>query len=142
MQQLANQLFHKTIRRWVPFWRDLPKQADLLAKLSLDPELNTADEKVLLTWMDACLKDNGGKVAARTRAAQLGRHFLGLNDAGRVRFLSLIADNYSVDEGRLEQVIESWLAAAPDERIDLEEQLRKTLEAPRMKLLTQFNELP
>lgn len=142
MQQLANQLFHKTIRRWVPFWRDLPKQADLLAKLSLDPELNSADEKVLLTWMDACLKDNGGEVAARTRAAELGRHFLGLNDAGRVRFLSLMADNYSVDEIQLEQAIGAWLAAESGQRAKLEEQLRNDLEAPRMKLLTQFNELP
>ena len=36
MQQLANQLFHKTIRRWVPFWRDAQPQFDALEKLSLD----------------------------------------------------------------------------------------------------------
>ena len=142
MQQLANELFHKTIRRWVPFWRDVPQQYDLLEKLSLDPQLNDNDEKVLLTWMDACLKDNGGEVAARTRAAELGQRFLDLNDAGRVRFLSLMADNYSVDEVRLTAVIESWLAAESGQRFDLEAQLRSALEPPRTKLLTQFNELP
>ena len=142
MQQLANQLFQKTIRRWVPFWRDLPPQHDLLEKLSLDPGLNDADEKVLLAWMDACLKDNGGEVAARTRAAELGVRFLELNDAGRVRFLGLMADNYAVDEVRLTQAIESWLAADSGERVTLEEELRNALEPPRMKLLTQFNELP
>jgi len=142
MQQLANQLFQKTIRRWVPFWRDVPPQHDLLEKLSLDPHLTTADEKVLLTWMDACLKDNGGEVAARTRAAELGRRFLDLNDEGRVRFLTLMADNFSVDEVRLKQVIESWLAADSGERTHLEVDLRSALEPPRMKLLTQFNELP
>ena len=142
MQQLASQLFQKTIRRWVPFWRDVPPQYDLLEKLSLDPHLTTADEKVLLTWMDACLKDNGGEVAARTRAAELGRRFLDLNDEGRVRFLTLMADNYSVDEERLKQVIESWLAADSGERTHLEADLRSALEPPRMKLLTQFNELP
>lgn len=98
MQHLAHQLFQKTIRRWVPFWRDVPTQPNALEKLSLDPQLKAGDEKVLLTWMDACLKGSGGEVAARGRAAQLGRRFLGLNDAGRVRFLSLMADNYSVDE--------------------------------------------
>jgi|TARA_B110000908_G_scaffold30046_1_gene35560 malonyl-CoA decarboxylase len=142
MQQLAHQLLQKTIRRWVPFWRDLPKQQHLLEKLSLDPHLNAADEKVLLTWMDACLKSDGGEVAARGRAAELGRHFLGLNDAGRVRFLSLMADNYNVDEAQLTQVIESWLAADSGERVALEAQLRIALEPPRMKLLAQFNELP
>ena len=142
MQQLANQLFHKTIRRWVPFWRDAQPQFDALEKLSLDPELNNADEKVLLTWMDACLKDNGGEVAARSRAAELGRRFLDLNDAGRVRFLCLMADNYSVDEVHLTAVIESWLSANSDQRVMLEAQLRSALEPPRMKLLTQFNELP
>ncbi len=142
MQQLANQLFQKTIRRWVPFWRNLPPQHDLLEKLSLDPGLNDADEKVLLAWMDACLKDNGGEVAARTRAAELGVRFLELNDAGRVRFLGLMADNYAVDEVRLTQAIESWLAADSGERVTLEEELRNALEPPRMKLLTQFNELP
>jgi malonyl-CoA decarboxylase len=142
MQQLANQLFQKTIKRWVPFWRDVPPHHDLLEKLSLDPDLNEADEKVLLTWMDACLKDNGGEVAARTRAAELGRRFLELNDVGRVRFLSLMADNYSVDETRLTQAIESWLAAEAGQRVVLEAELRNALEPPRMKLLTQFNELP
>jgi malonyl-CoA decarboxylase len=142
MQQLANQLFQKTIRRWVPFWRDLPPQHDLLEKLSLDPDLNDADEKVLLAWMDACLKDNGGEVAARTRAAELGVRFLELNDVGRVRFLALMADNYAVDEVRLTQAIESWLAADSDERVTLEAELRNALEPPRMKLFTQFNELP
>ena len=142
MQQLANQLFQKTIKRWVPFWRDVPPYHDLLEKLSLDPDLNKADEKVLLTWMDACLKDNGGEVAARTRAAELGRRFLELNDVGRVRFLSLMADNYSVDETRLTQAIESWLAAESGQRVALEAELRNALEPPRMKLLTQFNELP
>jgi malonyl-CoA decarboxylase len=142
MQQLANQLFQKTIKRWVPFWRDVPPHHDLLEKLSLDPDLNKADEKVLLTWMDACLKDNGGEVAARTRAAELGRRFLELNDVGRVRFLSLMADNYSVDETRLTQAIESWLAAEAGQRVVLEAELRNALEPPRMKLLTQFNELP
>jgi len=142
MQHLAHQLFQKTIRRWVPFWRDVPTQPNALEKLSLDPQLKAGDEKVLLTWMDACLKGSGGEVAARGRAAQLGRRFLGLNDAGRVRFLSLMADNYSVDEGHLTQVIESWLVADSKARLGLEAQLRSALEPPRMKLLTQFNELP
>jgi malonyl-CoA decarboxylase len=108
----------------------------------LDPDLNDADEKVLLAWMDACLKDNGGEVAARTRAAELGVRFLELNDVGRVRFLALMADNYAVDEVRLTQAIESWLAADSDERVTLEAELRNALEPPRMKLFTQFNELP
>ena len=70
MQQLAHQLLQKTIRRWVPFWRDLPKQQHLLEKLSLDPHLNAADEKVLLTWMDACLKSDGGEVGDGERSVE------------------------------------------------------------------------
>jgi malonyl-CoA decarboxylase len=53
-----------------------------------------------------------------------------------------MADNYSVDETRLTQAIESWLAAEAGQRVVLEAELRNALEPPRMKLLTQFNELP
>ena len=142
MQQLANRLYHKTIKRWMPFWRDVSTQNNSLEKLSLEPVLNANHEKVLLTWMDACLQSDGGEVAARGRAAELGRHFLGLNDAGRVRFLSLMADHYNVDEARLTIAAKAWLTADAGERVSLEAELRSALEPPRMKLLTQFNELP
>ena len=75
-------------------------------------------------------------MAARTRTAELGRRFLELNDVGWVRFLSLMADNYSVDEARLTQAIESWLAAESGQPVVLEAELRNALEPPRMKLLT------
>ncbi|MEH6651643.1 MAG: malonyl-CoA decarboxylase [Motiliproteus sp.] len=142
MQESANGILDKTIRRLVPLWRDAQGSRRILDKLSLNPDLGTDDARILLKWMDACLADDGGEVAARVRAATLGRSFLALNKGGRIRFLTLLADNYSTDEAAVEVAIERWMQADSQQRTDAGLRLRHALEPPRMKLLTQFNELP
>lgn len=141
MQQ-SNSILDKTIRRLVPLWRDAQGGRRILDKLSLNPELEADDARTLLKWMDACLAETGGEVAARARAATLGRSFLALNNAGRIRFLTLLTEHYAVDNAEVDKAIANWSHCAPEQRVQAGQALRDALEPPRMKLLTQFNELP
>jgi malonyl-CoA decarboxylase len=93
--------------------------------------------------MRDCLDARGGEVSARARAAELGRTYLALSPLGRERFLRVLAEEFDVDRG----VVDDWcksLAHATDdvERRRAERGLRQALEPPRAKLLTQFNALP
>lgn len=142
MQDQASSILDKTIRRLMPLWRDSSSGRRSLDKLSLSPDLNALDIENLGVWMDACLSDDGGEVAARAKAAALGRSFLELNETGRIRFLSFLSENYAVDEVRVSEMIKHWQNSQGDERLSCANALRDALEPARMKLLTQFNELP
>ncbi len=45
----------------------------------------------------ACLEGKGGEVSARARAAELGEAYIMLSAAGRRRFLTLLAEEYDID---------------------------------------------
>ncbi|MBT4934790.1 MAG: malonyl-CoA decarboxylase [Rhodospirillaceae bacterium] len=110
---------------------------------SLQPDLPETDAARLLEQMHACLETRGGEVSARARAAALGRAYLALNKTGKVRFLTVLAENFDVDHGAVDAAVLS-LQQASDQaaRLQAEADLRKVLEPPRLKLLTQFNALP
>ncbi|MBB1486225.1 malonyl-CoA decarboxylase [Oceanospirillum sediminis] len=142
MQEQASSLLDKTLSRLLPLWGEIYSGRRSLDKLSLTPDLNDGDAEQLKHWMDACLSDHGGEVAARMRAAALGRSFMELNDLGRLRFLTLLSENYGADEVSIAQLIEHWQNSKGEKRAHIASQLREALEPARMKLLTQFNELP
>jgi len=142
MQKHASSIFEKTIRRLIPKWRDAQVSKRKLGTLSMDADLGAEDVQTLRKWMDACLASEGGEVAARMRAATLGRNFLGLNSEGRIHFLTLLSEQYCVDETAVEAIIKEWTEAASEQRTKIGEKLRDVLEPGRMKLLMQFNELP
>ncbi|OPX56010.1 malonyl-CoA decarboxylase [Oceanospirillum multiglobuliferum] len=142
MSEQSNSILDKTIRRLLPLWRDVTSGRRSIDKLPLHPELNAQDSTELKNWMDACLSDQGGEIAARARAATLGRSFLELNEEGRIRFLSLLSDHYGTDDDHVSEIIQHWKICKGAERISCANALRSALEPARMKLLTQFNELP
>lgn len=110
---------------------------------SMQPDLPEGDAERLLEQMHACLETRGGEVSARARAAALGRAYLALNDVGKIRFLQVLAENFGVDHDAVDKSIEALQQTTdPVSRSIAEQSLRKTLEAPRLKLLTQFNALP
>ncbi len=110
---------------------------------STRPELPEEDANRLREQMRACLETRGGEVSARARAAALGRVYLALDQTGRQRFLKILARDFDVDHevaaaaARALQRITGEVA-----RREAEHTLRDALEAPRIKLLTQFNALP
>ena len=93
--------------------------------------------------MRACLEARGGEVSGRARAAALGRAYCGLDATGRERFLRLLATEFDVDRAVVDAALAALMAAAdPATRVAAEAGLRQALEAPRVRLLTQFNGLP
>ena len=132
----------RTIGRLRAAWRDIAGQARGSTALTR-PELTTDDMEHVREQLRACLEGRGGEVAARARAAELGRTYLGLNAEGRERFLRLLADEFDVDRAAITQAASGFLAASTHrDKESAEEALRAALDAPRRRLLTQFNALP
>ena len=142
MQAKESSILEKTILKLLPLWRDSSEGRRSRDQLELSEDLTAADEQVLKQWIDACLSDEGGEVAARAKAAALGNGFLSLSDKGRMRFLKLLSEHYGTNEQQLSELIQQWQSTSGNERSQLESSLRAALEPVRMKLLTQFSELP
>ncbi len=107
------------------------------------PHLPDEDVERLREQMRACLEARGGEVSARARAAALGRAYLALDETGRQRFLQVLVEDFGVDDGAVDSAVEALRAAEGREaRYAAQAQLRNALEAPRVRLLTQFNALP
>ncbi len=114
-----------------------------IARTTWSPDLDEQDRGRLLEQMRACLEARGGEVSARARAAGLGHAYLALNEIGRKRFLRLLTDTFGVDRTQVDAAVAALLAAkTPAERNKAEARVRRSLIAPRERLLTQFNGLP
>jgi len=131
----------RTFGRLRASWRDIAGQARATA--STGPDLHDGDIARAREQLRACLDGRGGEVAARSRAAELGRTYLALSDRGRERFLRLLAEEFDVDRAALTAAAARLVAAETlRDREAAEADLRASLEAPRVRLLTQFNALP
>jgi malonyl-CoA decarboxylase len=122
-------------------WRDIASRGRI-SSAAPKPELPRDDAERLRQQLRDCLDAKGGAVAARARAADLGRTYLALNATGRERFLYLLASEFDIDRGTVDILAQRLLTAERDERPPIEKALRDALEPPRVKLLTQFNGLP
>jgi malonyl-CoA decarboxylase len=134
----------RTLGRLRSAWRDISTQALGAWTTPLPrPELTGEDMQRVREQLRACLEGRGGEVAARARAAELGRSYLALNATGRERFLRLLADEFDVDRGAVAAAASRFLQASSQrDKEAAEEALRGALEPPRVRLLTQFNALP
>ena len=122
-------LFDRAMRRIATVWRDMA---------STVPD----EDQSIIAQMRACLHARGGEVSARNRAAKLAQTYLGLNDKGRRAFLQDLA-SFDNDPAAIAQAYDTLLAAADDgERAKATVALRRALEPPRAKLLTQFTTIP
>ena len=130
-------------------WAEVEESARSRLTGKVRPTLPEDDISSIRRKIDRCLSEAGGAASARARAASLGGLYLDLELVGQQRFLRLLAEDYGVATTTLHTAVQAWLACADDkdpnnERglLRAEQNLRKTLRAPRMHLLTQFNELP
>src|ERR1019366_4472110 len=123
-------LFDRAIRRIATVWRDM---AAGVAR---------EEDDSITGQMRACLASRGGEISARNRAAKLAQTYLSLDDAGRVEFLRILA-GFDSDTAAVATAYEG-LQAAPDEaaRAAARTKLRRALEPPRLRLLTQFSTIP
>jgi malonyl-CoA decarboxylase len=129
------------LRSWRLAWRDIASRGAIGSAMP-KPQLSRDDAERLRQRLRDCLDARGGAVAARARAADLGRIYLALNATGRERFLYMLASEFDIDRAAVDHLAQRLLMAERDERPAVERSLRDALEPPRLKLLTQFNALP
>ncbi len=141
--QVRSGFFDKTLRNLRSGWRSLAG-SDYDASVAGDrPALPDDDLETLRRQMTDCLEGKGGAVSARSRAAALGHVYLALDAVGRRRFLRLMADDFGVNDAAVDLAIGDYRrAATEDNKRQAEFNLRRSLEAPRVHLLRQFNALP
>ncbi len=123
-------LFDRAIKRITGVWRDM---AASVAR---------EDDDSIEAQMNACLAGRGGEVSARNRAAKLAETYLRLDDAGQRQFLATLA-GFDADPQAVARGFETLQAAAdPAARAAAQATLRRLLEPPRTRLLTQFTTIP
>ena len=137
-EPITESFLSRTLRGARMLWRDM---ARLVEEPSFDPGLETG-EKELENQFRECIEAAGGEVSARARAARLGEVYLGLNDDGRLKFLTLIAERFGVDRLAVGEAIAAFQASEKRDQLKAERALRESLKAPRLELLTQFNAIP
>ena len=111
--------------------------------LTVKPDLPDDDLARLQQQIDASLSGRGGEASARTNAADLGHCYLELSETGRLRFLTLLNEEYGIEPSHLNDTIDAVRAATDDPKdyaLALAK-LRDELVSPRMRLLRQFNGL-
>ena len=122
-------LFDRAIRRIAGVWRDMASGV---------PETDQG----IAAQMRACLMARGGEVSARNRAAKLAETYLTLDDAGRRAFLLDLAHFDSDPEAATTAWDALQATADPAARAVATVGLRRALEPPRCRLLTQFTTIP
>jgi len=151
----SRSMFDRTLDNLAWGWKRISPLDDGKS-IALRSDLPESDIKVLRKHMQNCLETKGGEVTARSRAADLGRAYLGLNDQGRYRFLKLIADEFGINEEQLRSTMKAYLETSGEPDIASEdistypnsestqflEEMRSQLRPPWVKLFTQFNALP
>ena len=123
-------LFDRAIRRITNVWRDMAST------------VSVNEEEGIAGQMRACLNARGGEVSARNRAAKLAQTYLGLDNDGRRDFLRDLA-SFDSDPASAERAYAAMQAAeGPAERAIAQVALRRALEPPRVRLLSQFTTIP
>jgi malonyl-CoA decarboxylase len=123
----ASGLLDRALRRITDAWRDMAA--------AVAP---TADESIP-AQMRACLAARGGEVSARNRAAKLGEAYLAADAQGRRDFLHHLA-SFDADPAAIAKAAARLSDSAADPAAIAA--LRRALEPPRLRLLTQFTTIP
>ena len=123
-------LFDRAIRRIAGVWRDMASSV-----------ADTEDDAIE-GQMRACLSGPGGEISARNRTAKLAQAYLTLDAEGRTEFLRLLA-GFDTEPEALSRAYQAVQAAGDaTERALATAALRRALEPPRIRLLTQFTSIP
>ncbi len=137
-------LRRRTVVSLLRTWREVKGTArHAIGSTDLDPSLPKQDMDLLKKQMQLCFESPGGEVSARSHTAALGRTYLNLNEAGRLRFLKLLATDFDLDPKKMATLTKAYNeAATADARQKIELDLREALVTPRNTILRQFTALP
>ena len=136
-------LVGRALARWSRAIRDIAASARLPFLGGDDPDLAGDQADKLRAQMRDCLEARGGEVLARAQAAGIASAYLALSSKGRARFFEILAGEFGIEHGDVDQAIARYQNAADEaERLAAERGLRRALVSPGMRLLTKFNALP
>ena len=121
---LAARLFDRALTRIASVWREMAASVG-------------GEDEGIEAQMKACLEGRGGEVSARNRAARLAQSYLARDAAGRREFLSTLA-TFDTDTA----AIRKQAADLPEDDPLALAKLRRALEPPRRRLLTQLTSIP
>ncbi len=125
-----SRLIDRALRRITNVWRDMA------ASVSRD------EGESVEAQMRACLDGRGGEVSARNRAAKLAETYLLLDAEGRKGFLRSIA-SFDTDDAAIAKAYQVLSTATePAARAAAKAAMRRAMEPPRQRLLTQFTTIP
>ena len=125
-------LLDRALRRVSSLWRDMAERVT-------GPEAEGSD---LAARMRDCLAGRGGEVSARARAAGLAQAYVAADAQGRRAFLRTLAA-FDSDPEAVARAADALAAAGDVEaRAGAKVKLRRALEPPRLRLLTQFTTIP
>lgn len=123
-------LIDRAFRRLAAVWRDMAA--------AIGPE----EDDSVAAQIRACLDGRGGEVSARNRAARLAETYLRGDTDARREFLRTLA-GFDSDPDAVARAYDAVRDAAdPAERAAAQAALRRALEPPRLRLLTQFTSIP
>ncbi|MDB5416001.1 MAG: matA [Rubritepida sp.] len=124
-------LVDRALRRVTGLWRDMAERVG-----------GREEPEDIAAQMQACLNARGGEVSARARAAKLAAAYRGLSEAERATFLRILA-GFDADPQAVERAIAEWTSAKEGAgKAAAKVRLRRALESPRIRLLTQFTAIP
>ena len=129
-EAVSTGLLDRAIRRITGVWRDMASSVSGEVDESLEAQMQT------------CLAGRGGEVSARNRTAKLAQTYLAQEEPGRKEFLRTLAGFDSDPDAVAAAYSKVQAAADPAERATAKAALRRALEPPRLKLLTQFTSIP
>jgi malonyl-CoA decarboxylase len=124
-------LMDRALRRVTGLWRDMAERVG-----------GRGEPEDVAAQMAACLAARGGEVSARARAAKLAAEYRELPEGERLAFLRILA-GFDAEAAEVERAIDAWQkASGPAPRAAAKARLRRALEPPRVRLLTQFTAIP
>ncbi len=124
-------LLDRAWRRVTTLWRDMA-----------DRVVGAEEAETIADQMRACLDGRGGEVSARNRAAKLAQTYMAADADGRGAFLRTLA-SFDSDTAAVRKAAEALAKAdGPAEEASAKGRLRRALEPPRVRLLTQFTTIP
>jgi malonyl-CoA decarboxylase len=137
-------LLDRALRNLREGWQEIARSTPVFGSREPSPDLPEGEVGYIRAQMRDCLESRGGAVSARARAAALGETYLGLNQVGRKRFLTILARDFDSDYEAVIDASRHMIEAGQDgsARRRAASALREALEPPRVKLLMQFNGLP
>src|SRR4249919_782209 len=100
------------------------------------------EDEAIAAQIRSCLAGRGGEVSARNRAAKLAETYQGLDEAGRKDLLRTLASFDSDPEAVAAAYAEVQAADDAAALATAKAALRRVLEPPRLRLLTQFSTIP